>query len=176
MRRLLLVAAMLLASVVGCDQDEVAPEPVGKPSRVAEGIGSLQFAWLPSARALGLPAHAAAQTSYGEEAANAPLCGRGSLSSLGAKAALRGEFGPGTDPPRAAVVLAEFATRYEARRAKAVLTPWMADCATRSTLETRLLLVGRRIAVVEVSIEYVAAHGSDRLPRVMRLLSKDLAG
>jgi hypothetical protein len=174
----LLVAALLLITSVQCDRDDDTPEPAGEvapPPRLSEAIGSIRFGWLPSARDLGLAAHSAAQTSYGQEAAEVPLCGGRRLSSLGAVAALRAEFGQGTASPRAVVVLAEFVARGQARRAEAVLTPSMAACPDLAGLsrETGVVQVGKLIAVV--SAEYADGRGAGHLPRVLRQLSEDFA-
>ena len=172
----LLVAALLLVTSVQCDRDNDTPEPTGEVApdpRLSEAIGSIQYGWLPSARDLGMTAYSAAQTSYGDEAAGAPLCGRRRLSSLGAGAALRAEFGQETAPPRAVVVLAEFPTRGQARRAEAVLASSMAACSGR-TVETGVVREGRLIAVV--SAEYADRRGAGRLARVLSELSEDLAG
>ena len=123
-----------------------------------------------------MTAHSAAQTSYGEQAAAVPLCGRRRLSALGAVAAVRAEFGQATASPRAVVVLAEFVGRGDARRAEAVLAPSMAACPDLpgTTLETGVVRVGKLLAVV--SVEYADGPRAARLPRVLDQLSLDLAG
>lgn len=195
-----------------------APSPC-KVSGITKGAGALDDAWLPTAKELHLTSPSdAGERLEGEAAAAPPLCGQASLSSLGAVAALRKEFGEESALPRAAVILTEYPTRHQARRAQAVLTSWVADCArgvslsgyrgnpydnpcwiyivevpngearkcstnyeTRTdqsthTVETGVLRVGKRIAVVENSTRYDESRTVNDVPRALRLLSERLGG